>query len=57
MQIKSVFVIVNSLYLVKRIVGIIVIRYQLNLIVSIDRVKIRVFQEYNRRQLGYRLGG
>jgi hypothetical protein len=48
MQIESVFVVVSSFCLVKRIIGIVVIRYRLNLIVSIDRVRIRVFQEHDR---------
>jgi hypothetical protein len=45
MQIESVFVIINSFCLVKRTIGIVVVRYRLNLIVSMDRVRIRVFQE------------
>jgi hypothetical protein len=49
MQIESVFVIIGSFCLVKRIVGIVVIRYRLNLIVSTDRVRIRVFQEHDGR--------
>jgi hypothetical protein len=43
MQIESVFIVVNSLCSVKRIIGIMVIKYRLNLIVSTDRVRIRVF--------------
>jgi hypothetical protein len=49
MQIELVFVVVGSFYLVKKIIGIIIIKYQLNLIVSTDRVRIRVFQERDRR--------
>jgi hypothetical protein len=48
MQIKSVFVIVSSFCSVKSIIGIMVVKYQLNLIVSTDRIRIRVFQEHNK---------
>jgi hypothetical protein len=44
-QIESVFIVVGNLCLVKRIIGIVVIKYRLNLIVSTDRVRIKVFQE------------
>jgi hypothetical protein len=57
MQIESVFVVISSFCSVKRIVGIIVVRYRLNLIVSTDRVRIRVFQEHDGHQSGYGLGG
>jgi hypothetical protein len=56
-QIESVFVVVGSLCSVKRTVGIVVVRYRLNLVVSTDRVRIRVFQERDRRQSGCGLGG
>jgi hypothetical protein len=56
-QIESVFVVVGSLCLVKRTVGIVVVRYRLNLVVSIDRVRIRVFQERDRCQSGCGLSG
>jgi hypothetical protein len=57
MQIKSVLVIVSSFCLVKKIIGIVVIKYRLNLIVSTDRVRIRVFQERDKYQSRYGLGG
>jgi hypothetical protein len=34
-----------------------VVKYRLNLIVSTDRVKIRIFQEHDGHQLGCGLGG
>jgi hypothetical protein len=46
MQIKSVFVMVGSFCLVKKTVGIVVVRYRLNLVVSMDRVSVS-----NRRSL------
>jgi hypothetical protein len=49
MQIESVFVVIGSFCLVKKTVGIVIIKYRLNLIVSTDRVRIRVFQERDRR--------
>jgi hypothetical protein len=47
MQIESVFVIISSFYLVKKTIGIVVVRYRFNLIISTDRVRIRVFQKHD----------